>query len=207
MAADRFKCESECAKAMIFRRSKSYSITLQRAHSLLKIPRDGELRITQSGNNNGSDCSAAIISRDQIQQAFRVAAKRHHPDLLNSTNKSIESRSVTATLNKEANTTFRECYEARELLLDYYIRKKFVHPEIIESCKDKPSEKYRDETWFSVWRNERSFQIEVFLRLSLCLGLAVGTYYHDLYVPERRKQQIKQRDAQYYNFGPQPPRW
>ena len=198
---------------MIFRRPKSYSLTLQRAHSLLKIPRDGELRITQSINNNGSDCSAAKISRDQIQQAFRAAAKRHHPDLVNYTNQSIESTSATATatatktLNKEANTTFRECHEARELLLDYYIRKKFVHPEIIESCKDKPSEKYRDETWFSVWRNERSFQIEVFLRLSLCLGLAVGTYYHDLYAPERRKQQIKQRDAQYYNFGPQPPRW
>jgi hypothetical protein len=128
---------------------------------------------------------------------------------VNYTNQSIESTTATATksLNKEANTTFRECYEARELLLDYYIRKKFVHPEIVESCKDKPSEKYGDETWFSVWRNERSFQIEVFLRLSLCLGLAVGTYYHDLYAPERRKQQIKQRDAQYYNFGPQPPRW
>ena len=190
---------NECTEAMIFRRPKSYSITLHRAHSLLKIPRDG----------NGSDCSAAIISRDKIQHAFRAAAMRHHPDLVNSTSKSIESRSATATttLNKEANTSIRECYEARELLLDYYIRKKFVHPEIIESCKDKPSEKYRDETWFSVWRNERSFQIEVFLRLSLCLGLAVGTYYHDLYAPERRKQQIKQRDAQYYNFGPQPPRW
>ncbi|KAL7457554.1 hypothetical protein ACHAWC_009095, partial [Mediolabrus comicus] len=134
----------------MFRRPKSYSITLHRAHSLLKIPRDGELRITQS-SHNGSDCSAAIISRDQIQQAFRAAAKRHHPDLVNFTNRSsIESTSATATatstLNKEANTTFRECHEARELLLDYYIRKKFVHPEIIESCKDKPSEKYRDET-------------------------------------------------------------
>lgn len=113
---------SECTKAMIFRRPKSYSITLQRAHSLLQIPRDGsatirgELRITQSSNNNGSDCAAAIISRDQIQQAFRAAAKRHHPDLVNFTNKSIESTSATATatatLNKEANTTFRECYEA-----------------------------------------------------------------------------------------------
>lgn len=112
MAADRFKCESECARAMIFRRPKSYSITLHRAHSLLKIPRDGELRITQSGNNNGSDSTAAIISRDQIQKAFRAAAKRHHPDLVN-TNQSIESTSAaataTSTLNKEANTTFREC--------------------------------------------------------------------------------------------------
>jgi hypothetical protein len=64
---------------------------------------------------------------------------------VNYTNQSIQSTSTatataTKTLDKEANTTFRECHEARELLLDYYIRKKFVHPEIVESCKDKPSE-------------------------------------------------------------------
>ena len=100
--------------------------------------------------------------------------------------------------------TFRECHEARELLLDYYIRRKHIHPEIVKSKQDKPPEGYADETLFSVWKSNRSFQMEVFLRLSLCLGLAVGTYYHDLYMPERRKKQIQRRDAQYHQFGPQP---
>jgi len=49
-----------------------------------------------------------------------------------------------------------------------------------------------------------SLKIEVFLRLSLCLGLAIGTYYHDLDLPERRKQQIQRRDEEFSNFGP---RW
>ena len=188
---------------MIFRRPKSYSITLQKAHSLLKIPREPNI-ISSSSISNSS------VSRDQIQHAFRGAAKLHHPDLarggggalLGNTAKISET---VLPLSKEANTAIRECYEARELLLDYYVRKSYVHPEIVTSMKDKPREKYTDdETWLSVWRNERSFQIEVFMRLSLCLGLAVGTYYHDRYLPERRKQQIQRRDLEFSNFGP---RW
>jgi hypothetical protein len=197
---------------MIFRRPKSYSITLQRAHSLLKIPRDASntTLIQSSTNNTNSVCTS--LSRDQIQHAFREAAKRYHPDIIarsggdeNVAKKSLETAAaMAAPLSKEANTTIRECYEARELLLDYYIRKTYIHPEIIQSMNDKPRDKYADETWFSVWRNERSFQIEVFLRLSFCLALAIGTYYHDLYLPERRKQQIQRRDAEFNNFGP---RW
>jgi len=199
---------------MIFRRPKSYSITLQRAHSLLKIPREDTtttvLRVREELTQSIS-LSHGGPSRDQIQKAFREAAKRHHPDLArgvssslgnNATNKSAETPLTKAAVSKEADSTIRECYEARELLLDYYIRKKFVHPEIIQSVLDKPSKKSA-ETWFSVWGNERSFRIEVLMRLSLCLGLAAGTYYHDLYLPERRKQQMERRDAQYYNVGPQ----
>ena len=173
---------------MIFRRPKSYSITLKRAHSLLKITKnDPKTSIISGEVTHGS----SIPSRVQIQEAFRTAAKCHHPDL-------------ASKANANANATFRECHEARELLLDYYVRRKFVHPEIINSTKNKPPEGHADESLFSVWNTTRSFQIEIFLRLSLCLGLAVGTYYHDLYLPERRKQQIKRRDAQFYQFGPQP---
>ena len=196
---------------MIFRRPKSYSITLQRAHSLLKIPREPSSTI--SGSSSSS--SSTSISREQIQHAFRAAAKLHHPDLLRGGGSAVLGSSTAkisdaaaaapSQLSKESNnTTIRECYEARELLLDYYVRKSYVHPEIIHSTKDTPSEQSMDETWFSVWRNEKSFQIEVILRLSLCLGLAVGTFYHDLYLPERRKQQIQRRDAEFSNFGP---RW
>ena len=198
---------------MIFRRPKSYSITLQRAHSLLKIPREARNEITKNSSSSGGGGSNSNVSRDQIQHAFRAAAKLHHPDLVRGggsallgTNKAkiSQATSATAPLSTEANATIRECYEARELLLDYYVRKSYVHPEIVNSMKDKPREKHMDETWFSVWTNERSFQIEVFLRLSLCLGLAIGTYYHDRYLPERRKQQIQRRDAEFSNFGP---RW
>jgi len=190
---------------MIFRRPKSYSITLQRAHSLLKIPREASSAIRDELTQSSSS-SVSSLSRDQIQHAFRTSAKLHHPDLaLGNTAKISETAAAaTAPLPKETNTTIRECYEARELLLDYYVRRSYIHPEIIQSMKDKPRDKYMDETWFSVWRNKRSFQIEVFLRLSFCLGLAIGTYYHDLYLPERRKQQIQRRDAEFNNFGP---RW
>ena len=192
---------------MIFRRPKSYSITLQKAHSLLKIPRESS--ISSNSSSSSSSSNRSNVSRDQIQHAFRAAAKLHHPDLARGFGNVAKISETTSTataqplLSKEANNTaIRECYEARELLLDYYVRKSYVHPEIITSMKDKPREKYIDETWFSVWRNERSFQIEVFLRLSLCLGLAVGTYYHDRYLPERRKQQIQRRDLEFSNFGP-----
>mmetsp|Transcript_25256 Transcript_25256/g.36071 ORF Transcript_25256/g.36071 Transcript_25256/m.36071 type:complete len:194 (-) Transcript_25256:55-636(-) len=193
---------------MIFRRPKSYSITLQKAHSLLKIPRESS---TISSSSNSSSNSS--VSRDQIQHAFRAAAKLHHPDLARGVGAGsallgnvakISETAATPLISKEANTAIRECYEARELLLDYYVRKSYIHPEIIKSVKDKPREKYADETWLSVWRTERSFQIEVFLRLSLCLGLAIGTYYHDRYLPERRKQQIQRRDLEFSNVGP---RW
>ena len=42
------------------------------------------------------------------------------------------------------------------------------------------------------------------MRLTICLGLAVGTYYHDKYMPERMERQKKRRDALYSQFGPQP---
>ena len=198
---------------MIFRRPKSYSITLQKAHSLLKIPREPSSTLRDELTQNGSSSSSnSSVSRDQIQHAFRAAAKLYHPDLargggdsamLGNTAK-ISETAAAPLISKEANMAIRECYEARELLLDYYVRKSYVHPEIIRSMMDKPREKYTDASWLSVWKNERSFQIEVFLRLSLCLGLAIGTYYHDRYLPERRKQQVRRRDEEFHNFGP---RW
>jgi len=136
-------------------------------------------------------------SREKIQSAFRTAAKLHHPDL-NTTNVKI----------KITNTTFRECHEARELLLDYYIRRKFVHPEILQSVKDKPPPDYMEEgSWSSVLNSissNRKFQIEACMRLSLCLALAVGTYIHDQNKPKRLEMQKRRRDAQYAQFGPQP---
>lgn len=172
---------------MIFRRPSSYSITLKRAHSLLRIPRDQAISISGEVTHNG--CAP---SQHQIQEAFRAAAKRHHPDAAGS-----------QTTKPDANKTFRECSDARELLLDYYVRRKFVPPDVVESTKDHPV----DDSLFSVWTTNRSFQMEIFLRLSLCLGLAVGSYYHDLGMPERRRQQINRRDSQFYQFGPQPPRF
>ena len=174
---------------MIFRRPSSYSITLKRAHSLLNIPRS-ELKTTTAAN---------VPSRVQIQDAFRAAAKRYHPDLVSS----FADTANTATNN----ITFRECHEARELLLDYYIRKKYLHPEIIQSAKDNPPPDINEASFLSVWTtitSNRSFQIEAFMRLTICLGLAVGTYYHDKYMPERRERQKKRRDALYEQFGPQP---
>ena len=177
---------------MIFRRPiSSYSITLKRAHSLLNLPNNSKTSIT-----TGETTHKNVPSRDQIKEAFRTAAKRHHPDL------------QTQKTHTASNTIFRECHEAKELLLDYYIHKKYIHPEIILSTKEKPTADTQDEgTWLSVWSSmtsNRSFQIEAFLRLSICLGLAVGTYYHDLYTPERRAMQRRRRDAQYAQFGPQP---
>lgn len=190
---------------MFYRRPKSYTITLQRAHSLLKIPRDSSTSI-------GGEAAELVNvpSRDRIQEAFRAAAKRHHPDLAPSSNQSAIKRSKQTlgstfqSISKADNTvTFRECHEARELLLDYYVRRKYIHPEIIHSTKNQPSKDLSNESLFSVWIENRSFQLEVFLRLSLCLGLAVGTYFHDKHTPERRRQQILKRDQQFYQFGPQ----
>ncbi|KAL7516361.1 hypothetical protein ACHAWX_001385 [Stephanocyclus meneghinianus] len=180
---------------MFFRRPKSYTITLQRAHSLLNLPRDSTTSI--------------VPSRDQIQEAFRAAAKRHHPDLATtlrstSTINLNNVGSAACSLAKANTAAFRECHEARELLLDYYIRRKYVHPEIIQCRKNNPRKGYEDESLFSVWTSNRSFQMEAFLRLSLCIALAAGSYFHDSYMPERRKQQIQRRDAQYHEFGPQP---
>ena len=138
-------------------------------------------------------------SREQIQSAFRTAAKLHHPDLIN-TNAKIKMN--------DTNTTFRECHEARELLLDYYVRRKFVHPEILQSVKDKPPPDYMEEgSWSSVLNSiasNRKFQIEACMRLSLCLALAIGTYMHDQNKPKRLEMQKRRRDAQYAQFGPQP---
>ena len=100
---------------MIFRRPKSYSITLKRAHALLKIPKSSN---TNTAIEN--DIVNNRPSREQIQSAFRTAAKLHHPDLIKTTNSKIKMN--------DTNTIFRECHEARELLLDYYIRRKFVQP-------------------------------------------------------------------------------
>ena len=184
---------------MFFRRPKSYTITLQRAHSLLNIPRDSPIFASAEVTRpNGP-------SREKIQEAFREAAKLCHPDLASKNSaKSSELGSITTSTKGEANVKFRECHEARELLLDYYVRRKYVHPEIVQSTKNTPSKEYANESLFSVWVENKSFQLEVVLRLSLCLGLAVGTYYHDKHMPERRRQQIIKRDEQFYQFGPQP---
>ena len=184
---------------MFFRRPKSYTITLQRAHSLLKIPRDPPVSAGAEGaHSNGP-------SREMIQEAFRDAAKLHHPDLASKNAAKLSKFGSTFRSSKrDTNITFRECHEARELLLDYYVRQKYVHPEIIQSTKNTPPNEDSKESLFSVWLENQSFQLEVALRLSLCLGLAVGTYYHDKHMPERRRQQILKRDEQFYQFGPQP---
>lgn len=179
---------------MFFRKLKSHPITLKRAHSLLNIPRE----------SLNSETAKLSPSRDQIQEAFRKAAKRCHPDLsemVKDCNR-LGNSTFQLTAKEDANVAFRECIEARELLLDYYVRRKYVHPEIIQSTKDKPQES-ANESLFSVWTESKSFQLEVFLRLSICLGLAVGTYFHDKHMPERRRQQILRRDEQFYQFGPQ----
>ena len=194
---------------MIFRRPKLYLITLKRAHSLLKIPKNSTTTSIISGEvvTHGS---VVRPSRDEIQDAFRLAAKRHHPDL------AIKAGGVAKNINKnsksnndDATKLFRECHDARELLLDHYVRRKFIPPEIIKSTKDYPI-KWKDDSLFSIWKtwnHSRSFQMEAFLRLSVCLGLAIGTYYHDKGMPERRKRQIQRRDAQFSQFGPRPPRF
>ena len=98
---------------MIFRRPTSYSITLKRAHTLLNLPIYSNNKTSIRNNKN-------VPSRDQIQQAFRAAAKRYHPDL--------QTQKTTSHSSASNTTTFRECHEARELLLDYYIHKnKFIN--------------------------------------------------------------------------------
>ena len=108
---------------------------------------------------------------------------------------------AAAHATPDANKTFRECNDARELLLDYYVRRRFVPPEVVESIEDNPD---MDESLFSIWTSTRSFQIEAFFRLSICAGLAVATYYHDMNSVQRRKEQVHRRDAQFYQFGPNP---
>lgn len=189
---------------MIFRRPKSYTITLQRAHSLLKIPRDSITSTTEEVSSGPS--------REQISEAFRGAAKRHHPDLATSSSGTTAVGNASRQVNQsgtaaklDASVTFRECHEARELLLDYYVHRKYIHKEILRSTKNKPRKDHADESLFSVWTKNKSFQFEVLMRLSICLGLAVGTYFHDKHMPERRKQQVRRRDEQFFQFGPQPP--
>ncbi len=164
---------------MIFRSPRgAYSITLKRAHELLKIPQQ-ELKSSKQ----------VVLEKQKIQNAFREAARQNHPDT-----------------KKGSKKIFQECHDARELLLDYYVRRKFVPREVIESKADVPCNKpyeWKDDTFFSVWKTNRSFQMEAFWRLSVCLGLAVGTFYHDKTLPERRARQIRNRDAQFSNFGPQ----
>eukprot|EP00956_Cyclotella_meneghiniana_P042062 scaffold248343_cov115-Cyclotella_meneghiniana.AAC.2 len=186
---------------MLFRRPKTYTITLQRAHTLLKIPRDSITSTTEELQSGPS--------REQILEAFRGAAKRHHPDLAsgiafgNASSRQVNQSTTAAKL--DTSVTFRECHEARELLLDYYVHRKYIHPEILQSTKNKPRKDHSDESLFSVWKKNKSFQFEVLMRLSVCIGLAVGTYFHDRHMPERRKQQVRRRDEQFFQFGPQPP--
>ncbi len=161
---------------MIFRSPRgAYSITLKRAHEVLKIP---QLKLSKNKQ-------IPVVEKQNIQNAFREAARQNHPDT-----------------RKGSKKIFQECHDARELLLDYYVRRKFVPREVVESKADVPYE-WKDDTLFSVWKTNRSFQMEAFLRLSVCLGLAVGTFYHDKTLPERRARQIRNRDAQFSNFGPQ----
>ena len=107
------------AISMIFRVRKSYSITLK-PHNLLGIPEDPPPII------HGQVGQANRISREQIQEAFRKAAKCYHPDILAASG-GVDAAAATAeqtrtTTKIDANRTFRECNEARELLLDYYVR-------------------------------------------------------------------------------------
>lgn len=186
---------------MIFRVKKTYSITLKRAHSLLGIPK---YYPPQSNISHGQVGQVNSISREQIQEAFRKAAKCYHPDIVAAAG-GVDAAATTAhspTTKLDANRTFRECNEARELLLDYYINRKYIPPEVIESVKDHPPP-MEDESLFSIWTQNRSFQIEVFLRLSVCLGLAVTTYFHDLGKGQRRKEYLQRRDNEFYSFGPQ----
>lgn len=188
---------------MIFRVRKSYSITLKRAHTLLGIPKDPPPII------HGQVGQVNSISREQIQEAFRKAAKCYHPDILAASG-GVDAAAATTTNTEQtrtttkidANRTFRECNEARELLLDYHVNRKYIPPEVIESVKDHPPP-IEDESLFSIWTKNRSFQIEVFLRLSVCLGLAVTTYFHDLGKGQRRKEYLQRRDNEFYSFGPQ----
>ena len=173
---------------MIFRQPKSYSITLKRAHSLLKIPRNSTSSTSIGLNSPQSNVSP---SREQILEGFRRAAKRHHPDLA----KASKCRDY------DAKKIFVECQEARELMLDYYVRRKFLNPKLVESTKDRF--KWEEESsLFSVWTSNRAFQIEVCLRYAVCLGLAVATYHHDKNMPKKRKLQIKRRDEGFSQFGP-----
>ena len=124
---------------MIFRVRKSYSITLKRAHNLLGIPKDPPPII------HGHVGQVNSISREQIQEAFRKAAKCYHPDILAASG-GVDAAVTTTTTTEQARTrtkidanrTFRECNEARELLLDYYVNRKYIPPEVIESVKDHP---------------------------------------------------------------------
>ena len=155
-------------------------MSLKRAHELLKIPR--------SQNDER-------VSKLQIQTAFRSAAMLHHPDL-----RGGRSVGASAESSAESSELFRECSDARELLLDYYVRRKFVPKHVVESTRSVPP----DDTLFSVWTTNRSFQLEVLLRYATCLALAIGTYYHDKDMPAKRRRQILRRDEQFSNFGPRP---
>lgn len=171
------------SSTMIFR-PRQHSMSLKRAHELLKISR------SQSDER-------VCVSKLQIQTAFRSAALLHHPDLRRG------SRSVGVGAESSAAASselFRECSEARELLLDYYVRHKFVPKNVVESTRNVP----HDDTLFSVWTTNRSLQLELFLRYATCLALAIGTYYHDKDMPARRKRQVLRRDEQFSNFGPRP---
>jgi len=193
---------------MIFRARNSYSITLKRAHNLLGIPKDPP---PPSSSISHGQVGQVHISREQIQEAFRKAAKCYHPDIIAAAGRAVDTAATTTTaqttqtIKNDANRTFRECNEARELLLDYYIHRKFyIPPEVIKSVKDHPPPPpIEDESLFSIWTHNHSFQLEVFLRLSVCLGLAVTTYYHDLGKGQRRKEYLQRRDNEFYSFGPQ----
>jgi hypothetical protein len=125
------------ASNMIFRARKSYSITLKRAHNLLGIPKDPP----PSSSISHGQVEQVHISREQIQEAFRKAAKCYHPDIIAAAGRAGDNTATTTaaqttqTIKNDANRTFRECNEARELLLDYYVNRKYIPPEVIESVK------------------------------------------------------------------------
>jgi hypothetical protein len=54
---------------------------------------------------------------------------------------------ATTHARLDANKAFRECNYARELLVDYYFRLRFVPPQVIESIEDNP---VVDESLFSI---------------------------------------------------------
>ncbi|EJK47882.1 hypothetical protein THAOC_33370 [Thalassiosira oceanica] len=135
-------------------------MSLKRAHELLKISR------SQSDER-------VCVSKLQIQTAFRSAALLHHPDL----RRGSRSVGVSAESSAASSELFRECSEARELLLDYYVRHKFVPKNVVESTRNVP----HDDTLFSVWTTNRSFQLEVFLSVVILLvdgELILLLWYH-----------------------------
>lgn len=154
---------------MFFRPTRSTTLTLHQARATLSLS-------LLPSKNGGASSSTAALSKDQIQEAYRVAAKKFHPD-----------SSATG-----CSKSFQKCHDARELLLDYYIRKKHISPDVLY-----------DENLSASSLNNANFRMDMMLRLSM-FGIIAGlSLYHDYYVkPFKREQKIRDRDRQFMIRGP-----